>query len=808
MSALSSPPSPPSSPPPARPAALSPMLPSALPPVLCVVGPTASGKSALAARLAARLDAEVISVDASQVYEGLDIGTGKARGAELGGVPHHLLDAVTPDAPFDAARFVELAERALLELAARGKRAVLCGGTGLYFKALLHGLCEAPPVLPEVRARLQERLAAGEVEALHAELAAVDPAGAARLMPRDRQRVERALGVFLSTGRPLSAWQEAHGFEERRAPVLMWGLDPSREELNARIAARVEGMWAEGFLEEAARLRAEGHGAALQSMGAIGYRLALRHLDGELGRAEAVEQMVFATRQYARRQRRYFDRQLPTEWLPADLDPRAGDLEGLVERAEAFFRLHAVSDAYLARHARGARPAEPRLWGDKSIGHRAFMLAALADPSAPPSRITNVGGGADLASTRGALAALGVEVWREEGAPAAEGAWRVRGAGLGDLSGLRAPAGPVDCGNSGTTIRLLSGLLSGAPFEVTLDGDESLRRRPMRRLARALEPFGRALEVGPQGGAPVRVGGARLSPPRGGEGGGAVEVDTQLASAQVKSAALLAGLTAGRPCAVRERALSRDHTERALASLGVALARDAAEPLRVTLTPPAALPRLEARLPGDPSSAAFWVAVSAFAPPGAPPILLRGALLNPTRLGFVRVARAMGVEVEVRPSGEVLGEPVGDICLRGAPGGLRAAAVPPTLALDALDELPLLALLASVAAGTTVVEGAEELRVKESDRVQAMADLLNALGGRVTPTPGGWVIEGVEALTGGRVRSEGDHRVALCGRLAGLRARGPVEVEGAESAGVSYPEFEEELARYLLSCAAPARGGS
>jgi|GEM_PF-15856 len=775
--------------------------PPPLPPLLCVVGPTASGKSALAARLAARLGAEVISVDASQVYEGLDVGTGKARGAELGGVPHHLLDVVTPDAPFDAARFVELAERAARELAARGRRAVLCGGTGLYFKALLYGLCEAPPVAPAVRAHLQARIAAGEVEALHAELAAVDPEAAARLMPRDRQRVERALGVFLTTGRPLSASHQAHGFSALRAPAQVWGLDPGREALNARVAARVEAMWAGGFLEEAARLRAAGHGAALQSMGAIGYRIALRHLDGELSRAAAVEQMVFATRQYARRQRRYFAHQLPTEWLPPALDARAGDLEGLVGRAEAFFRLHeGAGGSHAAGGAWGARPAEPRLWGDKSVGHRAFMLAALADPAAAPSRISNVGGGADLASTRGALAALGVEAWREEGAPAGEGAWRVRGVGLGDLGGLRPPAGPIDCGNSGTTIRLLSGLLSGAPFEVTLDGDESLRRRPMRRLARALEPFGRALEVGPQGGAPVRVGGPRLSPPLAGAGGGAVEVDTQLASAQVKSAALLAGLTAGRPCAVRERALSRDHTERALASLGVALARDAAEPLRVTLTPPAALPRLEARLPGDPSSAAFWVAVSAFAPPGAPPILLRGALLNPTRLGFVRVARAMGVEVEVRPSGEALGEPVGDLCLRGAPRGLRAAAVPPELALDALDELPLLALLASVAAGTTVVSGAEELRVKESDRVQAMADLLNALGGRVTPTPDGWVIEGVEALTGGRVRSAGDHRVALCGRLAGLRALGPVEVEGAESAGVSYPEFEEELAAYLRAC--------
>jgi 3-phosphoshikimate 1-carboxyvinyltransferase len=782
-----------------------------LPPLLCVVGPTASGKTALAARLAARLNAEVISVDASQVYEGLDVGTGKARGAELGGVPHHLLDVVSPREPFDAARFVELATRAVLELAARGRRAVLCGGTGLYFKALLYGLCEAPPVDAGVRARLKARIEAGEVEALHAELAAVDPESASRLMPRDKQRIERALGVFLTTGRPLSASHEAHGFSALRAPVLMWGLDPAREVLNERIEGRVRGMWEGGFLEEVVGLREAGLSGALQSMGAIGYRLASRHLDGELLRGEAIEQMVFATRQYARRQRRYFDHQLPTEWLPPSFDPRADDLEGLVARAEAFFREAPQSQG----EGLAPRPVEPHLWGDKSIGHRAFMLAALTEPAEGPSRVSNVGGGADLASTRGALRALGVAVEPEGGAGGA-GAWRVSGVGLRGLAGLRAPEAPIDCGNSGTTIRLLSGLLSGAPFEVTLDGDDSLRRRPMRRLARALEPFGRALEVGPQGGAPVRVGGARLSPPPDVASEIAssvalnnalsdqapqapIEVDTQLASAQVKSAALLAGLTAGRACAVRERALSRDHTERALGSLGVRVERDPHDPLRVTLTPPESLPRFDVRVPGDPSSAAFWVAVSAFSPPSAPPILLRGALLNPTRLGFVRVARAMGVEVEVRPSGEVFGEPVGDLCLRGAPRGLRAAQVPPSLALDALDELPLLALLASVAEGRTVIEGAEELRVKESDRVQAMADLLNALGADVTPTPGGWVIEGVSGLRGGRVRSEGDHRVALCGRLAGLKASGPVEVEGAESAGVSYPEFEADVSRYLSS---------
>ena len=776
---------------------LSPELPRAgersLPPLLCVVGPTASGKSALAIKLAQALDAEVLSVDASQVYRGLDIGTGKVRYEELEGVPHHLLDVVDPDERFDVSRFIQLAERSIYELQARGKRVILCGGTGLYFKGLLYGLCEAPPVSDEVRASLSARIEAGEVEQLHAELMAVDPTLAERLNPRDKQRIERALGVYLTTGVPLSESQGSHGFEALRAPTLMLGIDFERSELNERIERRVEAMWTGGFLREVEALKRQGYGEALQSMGAIGYRLAMQVIEGELTQPEAITKMVYATRQYARRQRRYFDRQLPTHWFSS------GSLEerwtALLESARSFFTTHETHDKgkQIAR-----APFEVQLGGDKSIGHRALIFASITGSPEAPSvcEISGLGRGADLASTRAVLSGLGVSL--EAQAP---GAWRVTGRGL---TGLKAPTHALDCGNSGTTIRLLSGLLSGLPEEVILDGDESLRRRPMRRLERALSPFRRGLEVGAQGGAPVRVGGARLNQTPITE----VEVDTQLSSAQVKSAALLAGLSGGvARVRLRERALSRDHSERMLKGLGHLVTRDPDQPEWLEFKPRhTAMEGFKLEVPGDPSSASFWVAVSALSDSNHLPILLRRVAVNPTRIGFLKVAREMGVEVELRPCGVQLGEPIADLCLWGAPDGLHGVEVEGQRALDSLDELPLVALLGSVARGETVVRDATELKVKESDRVLAMSALLNTLGAQVTPTADGWRIQGVDRLTAGEVSSAGDHRVALCGRLAQLVASGPVTVQGSSSAKVSYPEFEGELRRYLALKVTTAQG--
>ena len=295
---------------------------NSLSPLLCIVGPTASGKSDLAVELALVYQAEIISLDASQVYKGFDIGTGKITKEEMRGVPHHLIDCVEPDERFDAGVFVQRTDELIKEIHARSKRVIICGGTGLYLKALLQGLCEAPSVHSEIEAQLEARLNQGEVEILHAELAKVDPQAAAKLMPRDRQRISRALGVYLSHGVVLSELQAQHQFAEERYPALIIGLDPPRERLNERIARRVQQMWTLGFLDEVKMLNAEGYQSALRSMGAIGYRLALAALEGEMTIAEAQEKMLYATRQYARRQRRYFDKQLPTQWVhpPSDED--------------------------------------------------------------------------------------------------------------------------------------------------------------------------------------------------------------------------------------------------------------------------------------------------------------------------------------------------------------------------------------------------------------------------------------------------------------------------------------------------------
>jgi 3-phosphoshikimate 1-carboxyvinyltransferase len=571
---------------------------------------------------------------------------------------------------------------------------------------------------------------------------------------------------------------------------MMVGIDHERATLNERIERRVRQMWAEGFVDEVKGLKAKGYSEALQSMGALGYRLALSYLEGALSREEAITKMIHATRQYARRQRRYFDRQLPTSWYaPEGLsDPLSDNTQALISEAHAFFEAHEP----FTLPSPTSSPFEVRLWGDKSIAHRAFMLSALLGTQAHPTHsvVSNIGEGADIASTREALKALGVSISAESSGEA----WRVTGRGF---RALKAPKAPINCGNSGTTIRLLSGLLSGLPERVTLDGDESLRRRPMKRLERALAPLGRGLEVGPLGGAPVSVGAPLNTPLPPQE---RVQIDTALASAQVKSAALLAALSSEAPCIeVRERALSRDHSERMLSALGFSLERDTHDPLSVRLWPQGKTQVLsqeefhEFKVPGDPSSAAFWVAVSALSPLHAPPVLLQSCLINPTRTGFFKVARRMGVELELRVSGERLGEPVADVCVWGAPQGLKGVEVSAEEALDCLDELPLVALLGALAQGHTRVVGASELRVKESDRVEAMASLLNALGARVIATPDGWEIEGVDSLQGGEVSSADDHRVALCGVIAQLATHGEVRVLGAESATVSYPEFYEAL---------------
>lgn len=290
-------------------------------PIIGVVGPTAAGKTALAIDLARRFDAEIVGCDASQVYRGLDIGTGKATPAELGERPHHLIDVVDPDQPFDAAAYVRHADAAIADIRARGRAVIVCGGTGLYLRALLHGLCPAPPLDAGIRARLAERIEAGELPGLYAELRAADPALAARLAPADRQRIERGLGVYLTTGVPLSVWQAQHGFEEERHPAVLIHLTWPRDVLRARIEARVAGMFAAGFVDEVARLVAAGFGPALRSLQALGYRHVAAALAGEITLEAARELTLTATRRYAKRQETWFGALTEAHRVVGPVDP-------------------------------------------------------------------------------------------------------------------------------------------------------------------------------------------------------------------------------------------------------------------------------------------------------------------------------------------------------------------------------------------------------------------------------------------------------------------------------------------------------
>lgn len=295
--------------------------------LLAVVGPTASGKTALAIRLAELAGGEIVSIDSQQVYRGMDVGTAKATAEERARVPHRLLDVVAPDEPMTAARFVELADAAIADAAARGRPVVLAGGTGLYYRALCYGLFAGPPADAAVRARLE----AESTEALRARLEEVDPAAAARIDRRDRVRMIRALEVHELTGVPISEHQAAH--DHRRVPlryeVRGIGLAPPREELVRRIDARVDAMLAAGLVDEVRGLEAAGYPCTLRAMQAIGYREICAHLRGELTLAEAAERIKQATRRYARRQLAWFRGEPTVSWFRSAGDP-ALDASALV----------------------------------------------------------------------------------------------------------------------------------------------------------------------------------------------------------------------------------------------------------------------------------------------------------------------------------------------------------------------------------------------------------------------------------------------------------------------------------------------
>jgi len=411
-----------------------------------------------------------------------------------------------------------------------------------------------------------------------------------------------------------------------------------------------------------------------------------------------------------------------------------------------------------------------RLPGDKSISHRYALLAALADGV---STIQGYSTGADCASTLDCLRALGVRLERTTGAAAHGPEVVIHGRGLG---GLMAPAGTLDAGNSGTTMRMLAGVLAAHPFEAQIDGDDSLRRRPMRRVIVPLERMGARIQSN-EGRPPLHITGT--------SGLRAIDFEPDVPSAQVKSAVLLAGLHAGGLTRVRERIRTRDHTERALAAFGVAVARDADG---VSVSGGQRLTARTLRVPGDISSAAFWLAAAA-ALPGSD-LAVDEVGLNPTRTGILDVLRRLGADVEVGVEHERAFEPVGSIRVRY--GTLGAARIDAAEVPGVIDELPVLAALATHG-GELDVSGASELRVKESDRISALAEGLRALGAEIDERPDGFHVLGRRRLRGGEVDARGDHRLAMAFAVAALGAAGPTRIRGAGAAAVSYPEFFREL---------------
>jgi 3-phosphoshikimate 1-carboxyvinyltransferase len=402
-----------------------------------------------------------------------------------------------------------------------------------------------------------------------------------------------------------------------------------------------------------------------------------------------------------------------------------------------------------------------RVPGDKSISHRALMFGALAEGE---TRISGFLPGEDCLATLAAVRELGVAIERPTPTDVV-----VHGRGY---HRLQAPGRPLDMGNSGTAMRLFAGLLAAQPFDSVLIGDESLSRRPMERVAGPLRQMGARVET-TNGCPPVRIsGGARLA---------GIDYRLPVASAQVKSAVLLAGLQAAGETTVHEPAPSRDHTERMLQAFGVPL-RTA--PGSVTIAGGARLRATDVDVPGDLSSAAFPILAACVA--GAGELTLRNVGLNPTRTGILDILRLMGADLVIEPAQSRGVEPVGTIRVRA--GRLRGAAIPPALVPLAIDVFPMLFVAAALAEGVTTISGAEELRHKESDRISAMAAGLRSLGVTVDERPDGAVIHG-GGMRGGTVDSRGDHRVAMAFAAGAVAAGGAIEILDVANVATSFPGF-------------------
>ncbi len=415
--------------------------------------------------------------------------------------------------------------------------------------------------------------------------------------------------------------------------------------------------------------------------------------------------------------------------------------------------------------------------GDKSISHRGIMFGAISNGL---TEITNFLQGADCRSTISCFQKLGIPI-ENRGTCVL-----VHGKGL---HGLKEPSQVLDVGNSGTTMRLISGILAGQPFESILDGDASIRRRPMKRIFAPLSQMGAdfqcwepdlfpsAKKPADSGCAPFSIKGRRLT---------GIHYPSPVASAQVKSAVLLAGLYAQGETSVTEPILSRDHTERMLSGFG---AQIASVNTTASIKPEPVLEGQQIHVPGDISSAAYFIALGLITPHSE--ILIHNVGVNPTRNGILKVALSMGGNLTLHNERIVSGEPVADILVKSS--SLRGTTISGSLIPTLIDEIPVLAVMAAFAKGTTIIRDAQELKVKESDRISVVTENLTAMGGSVTPTQDGMVIEGGKPLHQALIRTHQDHRIAMAFTVAGLNAAGETTLDDRNCTAISYPSFYEDI---------------
>jgi len=408
-----------------------------------------------------------------------------------------------------------------------------------------------------------------------------------------------------------------------------------------------------------------------------------------------------------------------------------------------------------------------RVPGDKSISHRSIMLGSIANG------VTEVEGfleGDDALATLEAFRAMGVDI---EGPT--NGHVKINGVGL---TGLQAPKGELYVGNAGTAMRLLAGLMAGQDFAVTLTGDRSLTKRPMNRVANPLRDMGVQIDTADEGRPPMTIHGGKPT---------AIHYDMPMASAQVKSCLLLAGLYADGTTSVTEPAPTRDHTERMLRGFGYEVTTKKVDGKNhISLSGGGALSAINIDVPADISSAAFFMVAASIAPNSD--ITLQHVGINPTRDGIISILKLMGADITLLNAREVGGEPVVDIRIRSA--NLKGIDIPEEYVPLAIDEFPVLFIAAACAEGTTVLTGAEELRVKESDRIQVMADGLQTLGIDAQPTADGMIIKGGQ-LTSGEVETHDDHRIAMSFTMAALRSTGPITIKNCAHVATSFPGFVE-----------------